>query len=131
MGEGNGRIFTLAEANEVVARLSRYTSQVVLKIQQLRERYGLQEDETELPETALQEVEELLGDWSAMVEGLGAQPKGYFTADFQSAEPGMLYCWTFGEDEIGYTHKVWENFTQRRPLIEGPPLEGEHLKWVN
>ncbi|MFH1575307.1 MAG: hypothetical protein ABIG68_15110, partial [Acidobacteriota bacterium] len=72
MGEGNGRIFTLAEANEVVARLSRYTSQVVLKIQQLRERYGLQEEETELPESAMQEVEELLGDWSAMVESLGA-----------------------------------------------------------
>jgi hypothetical protein len=51
--------------------------------------------------------------------------------DFQSLDPELLYCWTYGEDKIDYVHKVWENFTHRQPLRSGPSGAGDPPKWVN
>lgn len=85
-----------------------------------------------MPDSILQQVEQALADWSARVVELGALPKGYFTVDFQSIDPELLYCWTYGEDKIDYVHKVWENFAHRQPLragvaagVEEPP------RWIN
>jgi len=51
--------------------------------------------------------------------------------DFQSADPELLFCWTYGEDKIAFTHKVWENFSHRRPLLPGDEALMGHLRWVN
>lgn len=54
--------------------------------------------------------------WARAVAALGAQPKGYFVADFQSPDPDTLWCWSFGEQEITHEHKLWETFSDRRPI---------------
>jgi hypothetical protein len=131
MEDGSGKIFSLSEANETVKKVVRFTRRVIVKIDRLRQRYGLDESNPELPDPALREIEALLREWSEKVEALGASPKGYFTVDFRSVDPGLLYCWTYGEEEITHTHKVWENFSHRRPLLENIPAEGDHFKWVN
>lgn len=129
--DGDTRIFTLAEANATLPGLVRLTRRVIARIDRVRRRYGLGESNPELPETALREVEELLQGWSARVAALGAMPKGYFTVDFQSMDPSLLYCWTYGEETIAYTHRTWENFSHRRPLLEAMQAEGEYSRWVN
>jgi hypothetical protein len=131
MGRDSIKIFSLAEANEAVKEVDHLTRDVVLKINRLQERYEQTETDAELPASAMQEVEALLREWSETVESLGARPKGFFTVDFQSMDPGLFYCWTYGEAEIGFTHKVWENFTHRRPLVEASPAGAAHFKWVN
>jgi hypothetical protein len=127
------KVFSLAEANELVSVVSDLTADVVRQLDDIRQRYRVDaaKDEPVVPETVLREVEELLRNWSERIGHLGATAKGYFTVDFQSVDPELLYCWTYGEDRISFTHKVWENFSHRRPLsasLDGP---SDHLKWVN
>jgi len=133
MGEKVVRICSLAEANELVPLVADLTSQVVHELESIRGRY--RNESGELPETmpdsVLQQVEQVLADWSARVVELGALPKGYFTVDFRSLDPELLYCWTYGEDKIDYVHKVWENFTHRQPLRAGAAGAGDPPRWIN
>ncbi len=127
------KFFSLAEANKVVPVVVDLTADTVRRLDEIRQEHRLEPERgtDPLPESVLREVEGLLRGWSERIVELGASPKGYFTVDFQSVDPELLYCWSYGEDKISFTHKVWENFNHRRPLtssIEGPT---EHLKWVN
>jgi hypothetical protein len=127
------RVFSLSEANDLVPVVADLTADIVRQLDDIRQRYRVDaaKEEPNVPEPVLKEVEDLLRGWSDRIVQLGANPKGYFTVDFQSVDPEMLYCWTYGEDKIAFTHKVWENFSHRRPLtasLEGPT---DHLKWVN
>ena len=127
------KVFSLAEANQLVRAMADLTADVVRQLEEIRQQYNIEpEKETHsLPEQALRQVEQLLRGWSERVTDLGASPKGYFTVDFQSVDPEMLYCWSYGEDKIGFTHKVWENFSHRRPLASSLDGPMDHLKWVN
>jgi hypothetical protein len=130
---GLGRIFSLSEANELVPVVSELTAGVVEHLEEIRQRHELRppSGEADLPEPMLKEIEHALQQWSETIQELGAMPKGYFTVDFRSFDPELLYCWTYGEERIGYTHKVWENFMHRRPLAEGKVDAADHLKWIN
>ena len=128
------KVFSLAQANKVVRRLSRFTAEAVEQLNTIRQRYKVEGQDVgpPLPESMLQEVEQLLRRWSAQVEKLGAHAKGYFTVDFQSPDPELLYCWSYGEKKISFVHKVWENFSHRRPLHAGVESSSrDHLKWIN
>ena len=133
MSDSSPRVFSLAEANELVGLVTGFTEEVVQQLETIRQRYkiGSGNLSPEMPESVLQEVEEALRDWSEKISDLGASPKGYFTVDFQSIDPELLYCWTYGEEKISYTHKVWENFSNRRPLAKSAESSTDHLKWIN
>ena len=133
MKEKRARVFSLAEANELLKQVASVTSDVVRELEGIRQRYQIEpgQGSEAMPQPAVQEIEEVLNGWAGAIAELGALPKGYFTVDFQSREPELLYCWTYGEDRIEFTHKVWENFTHRRPLASSLNLPGDHLKWVN
>ena len=125
------KIFSLAEANELVEVIGDFTSDVVKQFDDIRQRHDIRSTEGGVPDAVLNEVEEALREWSERVVELGAHPKGYFTVDFASADPELLYCWSFGEKKIQYTHKVWENFSHRRPMATSMDSEADHLKWIN
>ncbi len=130
MATNERRIFNLMEANELVPLLAKLTEDVVGHLEEIRRRYR-DDDSDAMPEAALREVEKTLESWSSGVTDLGAAPKGYFTADFQTMDPEVLYCWTYGEERISFTHKVWENFSHRRRIGSHSELPGEHMKWVH
>jgi hypothetical protein len=133
MTDNSMRTFTLAEANTLVRLVADLTAGVVQHLDSIRQRHQVdfENPATGFPESILKEVEKALAEWSQQVMELGAQPKGYFTVDFQSLDPELLYCWTYGEEKIEYTHKVWENFNHRQRLADDPGSAGEHLKWIN
>ena len=133
MPDSSARVFSLAEANELVPVVAEFTADVVENLNQLRQRYKIESEDlsSAVPASVLKEIEQLLRGWSERVTGLGAHPKGYFTVDFQSMDPELLYCWTYGEDKILFAHKVWENFAHRRPLASNVGQISDHLKWVN
>ena len=122
MTERQIKIFTLAEANSLVRHVAELTAEVVHNLDAIRQHHRLDVEKpgSAVPESVLKEVESALSEWSQQVIELGAQPKGYFTVDFQTMDPELLYCWTYGEERIEYTHKVWENFAHRRPLTSHP-----------
>lgn len=133
MAANSGKIFSLAQANELVPRVADLTAETVEQLDAIRRKYDLEVDkvESQMPEEILKEVENTLSDWSSQIVQMGAHPKGYFTVDFQSLDPELLYCWTYGEDKIEFTHKVWENFAHRKPLADGVETPQDHLKWIN
>jgi len=126
------KVFTLAEANAAIEEISEFTAEVVYLLESVRERFPAQDEsgKLEVPEGIVEEVEVALNRWSQRVAQTGAHPKGFFTVDFQSADPELLYCWTWGEERIGFVHNVWENFAHRRPLPE-PAGTVDHMRWVN
>ncbi len=131
MAEKPTRVFSLAEANELVPEVADLTALVIHRLEEIREGRAAREGQAgdPAPEVIMKQVEEALADWSARILELGALPKGYFTVDFQSIDPELLYCWTYGEEEISFTHKVWENFTHRRPL--GEHDSGRPTRWIH
>ena len=133
MPENPAKIFTLAEANDAVQVVADFTADVIQQLAEIRERHGIGPtvSEPDVPKTVLKEVENVLQEWAEQVTVLGAHAKGYFTVDFQSVDPELLYCWTYGEETIACTHKVWENFTNRRPLALSAESLNIENKWVN
>jgi len=131
MSQDSAKVFSLAEANELVPLVADATAAAVRRLDVVRQRYKRAGDESEIPPSVLREVEAALSEWSEKISELGAVPKGYFTVDFQSVDPELLYCWTYGEEHIAHTHKVWENFSHRRPIEGSAQGPDDHLKWVN
>lgn len=127
------RAFSFAEVNQLISKISSLTEEVIQELDSIRRRNAPegQSEGGSISDVILKEVEEALQAWSERIVEMGGQPKGYFTVDFQSIDPEMLYCWNYGEDKILFTHKVWENFSHRRPLTESIDASGEHMKWVN
>jgi hypothetical protein len=127
------KIFRFDEANKLISKVADLTEEVIHELDDIRRRAAPEAESGTSPisDIVLKEIEEALQAWSDQVMELGGNPKGYFTVDFQSIDPELLYCWNYGEDRICYTHKVWENFSHRRPLTDSIDASGDHLKWVN
>jgi hypothetical protein len=133
MSDRTVKVFSFVEVNQLIAKVAILTEEVIQELDIIRRRNAPEEESngSSVSDLILKEVEVALQEWSERIVELGGQPKGYFTVDFQSIDPEMLYCWNYGEDKIGYTHKVWENFSHRRPLTDSIDASGEHMKWVN
>jgi len=133
MSNAASKVFSYAEANEMVPKVAALTERVIRELDGIRQRSSPDEEPAESPisDAVLHEVEKVLRTWSEQVEDLGGRPKGYFTVDFQSIDPEMQYCWNYGEGSIGFTHKIWENFSHRRPLAESVEGTSDHRKWIH
>jgi len=133
MPDRPAKVFSFTEANELVSKIADLTEEVIQELDGIRRRCSSDAEASgsAISDEILKEVAEALQNWSERVLELGGHPKGYFTVDFQSMDPELLYCWNYGEDRICYTHKVWENFSHRRPLTRSIEQFGKHLKWLN
>lgn len=94
------KVFSYSEANQLVPMVADITEEVIQELDRIRRRSPPQSESegTPMSDSMLQEVETALQGWSQRVLELGGYPKGYFTVDFQSVDPELLYCWSFGED---------------------------------
>jgi hypothetical protein len=127
------KVFTFTEVNELVPKIADLTEEVIQELDVIRRRNTPESESggAAISDQVLKDVEQALQAWSERIVELGGSPKGYFTVDFQSVDPELMYCWNYGEDRICYIHKVWENFSHRRPLTESIDASGEHMKWLN
>jgi len=116
-------IFTLEQANAVLPKIIAKTEQTVEELDDARVRMESEQlfDGGDAQQSYDIQVALTLERWSKEIIQLGVYPKGFFTVDFKSSLPDTLLCWTYGEDEITHTHKVWENFKHRRQ-IEHPEV---------
>jgi hypothetical protein len=115
--------FTLEQANAVLPKIIAVTEQALEDLQDAHVRMESEElfNEADAQHSYDIQVALTLERWSKEIMQIGAYPKGFFTVDFKSFLPDTLLCWTYGEDEISHTHKVWENFKHRRQ-IEHPEV---------
>lgn len=121
-------VFTLEEANYAVQSVIEVTEETLAALKEARDRWselGLPGIKKFYPLERVTEEDYLRLQWAHKIASMGIIPKGYFVVDFQSPDPEVLYCWAYGEDEVSHEHKVWETFTDRRPLRIDLPRERE------
>jgi len=111
-GEGTGaasapleekKIFTLAQAQEMLPRVRQITSEAVARYDSLGE----------APETE-EERQELVREWVRQLSTLGVEIKGLWLVDFDSG--AGYYCWKYPEPSLDYFHGYEEGFAGRLPL---------------
>ncbi|HEX9652591.1 MAG TPA: DUF2203 family protein [bacterium] len=112
------RAFRLQEANALLPEIIAATERAVAAIDRIQSHLKGEESKAPWSEPGSidQETSGVLQQWSEQMVRFGVYPKGYFTVDFKSFVPDTLLCWTYGEHEIGHTHKVYENFKDRVPI---------------
>ena len=116
-------IFTLEQANLLVPKLIELTEATIRELEAAKSRQQTQAviDAADSSAAFEAEVSEVLQGWAERVTELGIHPKGYFTCDFRSPDPSAYLCWTYGENGVCHTHKVWETFKDRKPIDDPRP----------
>ena len=108
--------FTLAQANALLPRIIALTEQTTARLEACRHPWtelGFRKFNllAEMPEEDLLRLR-----WAAQMARLGAAPRGCFVVDFQSPDPGVVYCWRWGERNVAFQHGKTESCDHRRPL---------------
>ena len=120
------RRFTLEEVNQVLPDVIVKTERAVMLLKQAKDAFEAVSNQHKNLEDARtrfdEECEYILDVWSRDMVGLGGYPKGYFTVDFKSPVPDTLFCWTFGEQMVSHTHKIFESFKDRVPIKTKPTI---------
>lgn len=114
-------VFTVEEANYALTAVIEVTERTIASLEEARHRWseiGIPGLKKYHPLEQVTEDDYLRLQWASEIAALGIIPKGYFVVDFQSPDPDVFYCWTYGEEEISHQHKVWETFTDRQPLFK-------------
>ncbi len=97
------KIFTLAQAREVLPRVRQITSEAAARYDSLGE-----DPETE------EQRQELVREWVRHLSTLGVEIKGLWLVDFDSG--AGYYCWKYPEPALDYFHGYEEGFAGRLPL---------------
>lgn len=109
-------IFTLPQANAVIAEVIELTDRAVAKLQEIEKVWGALSFKKFDAIHGVAEEDLIRGEWAHRVAALGVMPKGFFVVDFQSADPDTVYCWGYGEECVTHEHKTWEGFPLRRKI---------------
>ncbi len=112
------RIFSLEEANLVLPDVIKITEIAAESLEDAKMRMKSEGiDDNVLAQRRFEEdTSVILEEWTQEIMALGIYPKGYFTVDFKSRIPDTLFCWTYGEEVISHTHKIFETFKDRLPI---------------
>ena len=112
------RIFSLEEANLVLPDVIKITEIAADSLEDAKMRMKSEGiDDNVLAQRRFEEdTSVILEEWAQEIMALGIYPKGYFTVDFKSGIPDTLFCWTYGEEVISHTHKIFESFKDRLPI---------------
>ena len=97
------RIFTLAEAREMLPRVRELTSDAFSRYSELGEDADAEDDR-----------QEIVRGWIEGLSALGVEIKGLWLVDFDSG--AGYYCWKYPEASLDYFHGYEEGFAGRLPL---------------
>jgi hypothetical protein len=123
--DSTARVFRIEDANELLPLIAELTRSTIRQLEAAKSGIDLRKIEQGelLDEIQQEEIERVLATWSERVAELGVLPKGFFTCDFQSPNPDTYFCWTYGEESITHTHKIYESYKDRQ-VLEHPELQG-------
>ena len=105
-------IFSLEEAQVILPVIFRITKAYSQKAELLIERLDSLSEQNEALTTQIEmDVNQLIQDWQAKMQKLGALPKGLWIADLDSGDG--YFCWKFPERTIEYWHRYTDGFSKR------------------
>lgn len=108
---------TLAEANEIVRIIARFTKSMAMEVDRIINRLeSIDPNRDDTIRELEAEVELIIDSWNQKVRKLGAEPKGLWMADLDAGDG--YYCWKYPENEINYWHDYKSGFPGRIPLRE-------------
>jgi len=112
------RIFSFEEANLVLPDVIKITAIAADSLEDAKMRMKSEkiDDNVRAQRKFEKETSVIFEEWAQEIMALGIYPKGYFTVDFKSPIPDTLFCWTYGEEVISHTHKIFESFKDRLPI---------------
>lgn len=110
-------VFSLEEAECILPVIYRITKTYSEKVDELIERLESMTTLNEELSIALEdEANQMIEDWQAKVQKLGAEPKGLWLVDFDSGDG--YFCWKYPEPRIEYWHKYTDGFSKRVHVSE-------------
>jgi len=101
---GSQRIFTYAQAVELLPTVQRLTAQAHDRVEQLTA-------SAETPERVRAEADAVVGEWARALDALGLEIKGLWLVDFDNGSG--YYCWRYPEPGLDYYHSYEEGFRGR------------------
>ncbi|MCG8604282.1 DUF2203 domain-containing protein [bacterium] len=112
------KTFTVAKANLLLPEIIATTKKTIDHLEKIKQNFEREKETGGLFDKGQLEEEtaRVLQMWSEEIVEFGVYPKGYFTVDFKTSIPDTLLCWTYGEEEILHTHKIYETFKERKPI---------------
>jgi hypothetical protein len=119
------RVFTKAEAEELLPIVKRITDEYYSRLQNLMNRLEGLKNREDSPsgEDAFKKIEEEINvnveAWQNKLEKLGAHTKGLWIADFDSGDG--YFCWRYPENNIEYWHQYNDGFRGRVLLQNRTP----------
>lgn len=119
---GERRVFSLAEAEELLPLVKRITHDARRELQEMKKNLdalvvrGLNRAGRREMQTLEKQSAALVQNWTSKMERLGLAVKGLWVVDFDTGD-GFL-CWKYPELRIAYYHGYTAGFAGRRPLRE-------------
>jgi hypothetical protein len=101
------RIFSLAEAVELLPEVRRLTEDAHTRVESLRARAAAGEDAAELERQA----DQVVRAWAAAMHERGIEVKGLWLIDFDNGSG--YYCWQWPETALEYYHSYEDGFRGR------------------
>jgi hypothetical protein len=108
------RIFSLAEARELLPTVQQITADAVREAERLAEcLQGLGEEHPEQGPLS-DELNTLVTDWARSLHDLGVEVKGLWLADFDNGQG--YYCWAYPEPSLSHYHGYEDGFAGRMTI---------------
>jgi len=109
------RIFTLAEAEQLLGTVYAVTDEAVQEAEQISEDLDRLSSQDPARAARLQALETVVHDWTARMEALGIVVKGLWLVDFDNGEG--YYCWKYPEPAIRHYHGYDEGVAGRMKIV--------------
>jgi len=119
---GERRVFSLAEAEELLPLVKRITHDAHRELQKAKKKIdalvvgGRNPAVRREIQMLKEQCEAAVQNWTSKMERLGLAVKGLWVVDFDTGD-GFL-CWKYPELRIAYYHGYTAGFAGRRPLRE-------------
>jgi hypothetical protein len=111
---GQGPIFTLEQARELLPQVKELTADAVRQAEALASQlHGLAEDDP-VHVSLSAALRDVVNGWADQVRSLGLEAKGLWLADFDSGEG--YYCWSYPEPSIAHYHGYRDGFSGRMTI---------------
>jgi hypothetical protein len=114
------RIFTLAQARELMPQVRALTEPVYLLADSLAEELAAAQaaQEEARAEELRERLQTLVESWAESIRDLGADVKGLWLVDFDSGDG--YWCWAWPEDRLDHWHGYEAGFAGRMPVEAKP-----------
>lgn len=122
-GQGK-RIFTLAEAKDLLPVVRKVTARTATEVEKLLQQLENSDiNNTAFIEKTEMQVNHLIQQWNDKMAKLGVKSKGLWYVDFDNGVD--FFCWRYPEQDIFFQHSHTDGFTGRTLIDKSRPLPAD------